>query len=98
VFFQFGELAFKCCQITTHDGNCFFNLFSPVVALSINTSSTTNVGFESSPIDGQHNDQDDARVEQIEEAIAIMRRDLTALKGQLTKLKKHVGLNGNGTN
>lgn len=33
----------------------------------------------------------EARVEQIEEAIAAMRRDLTALKGQLTKLKKANG-------
>lgn len=58
-----------------------------LVALQIDNTATANVGFESS----HAADPVDARVDQIEEAIATMRRDLTALKGQLTKLKKTSG-------
>jgi hypothetical protein len=58
-----------------------------VVTLQVDNRTTANVGFASSPAA----DPVDVRVDQIEEAIAAMRRDLTALKGQLTKLKKTSG-------
>lgn len=58
-----------------------------VITLQVDNRATANVGFESSPAA----DPVDVRVDQIEEAIATMRRDLTALKGQLTKLKKASG-------